>query len=432
MFEHAPENIRWFLDARYGLMMHYGLYSILGRGEWVQNREEISESDYARLMKRFNPRKFDADAICELAVRGGMRYVCFTTMHHDGFRLYDTALSDFNSVRACGRDLVAEMVEAARRHGLRISLYHSLNNWHDQPDAVAALESKDAYEEFLAATFERIRELLMRFNPVDCLWYDGRWPFHAVGWRAEAMNELVRSIQPHILVNDRNGLPGDFATPEQHVAAPVPWRPWEACITTNASWCWHKGDGDWKTPWQIIEMLNRAARQRGNLLLNVGPRGDGSIPGPAVRLLETVGGWIDRNAEALFDTDIFTFDYQERGDHRGDWIHHGPFTAKGNNLYLWARRWPGRELAIGGFQCKVQAVALPAFGQRLEFRQSGTRVVVSGLPARPPDPLCTVVRFECDRPPVLYMCAGLRVPDVPHPHYDPSPSDLPPASDVEE
>ena len=418
--------IDWFVNARYGLMMHYGLYSMLGRGEWVQNREEIPADEYERLAGRFNPKRFDADAICELAVRAGMRYVCFTTMHHDGFRLYDTALSDFNSVRACGRDLVAEMVAAARRHGLRISLYHSLNNWHDHPNAVAALEGKDAYEAFLAATFERVRELLTRFTPIDCLWYDGWWPFHAKGWRAEEMNAMVRSIQPQMLVNGRNGLPGDFSTPEQHVSAPTPWRPWEACITTNRSWCWHKGDRDWKTPWQILEMLNTVARQRGNLLLNVGPKGDGSIPAPAVRLLETVGAWVASNGEALFDTDMFTLDYQHRGEHRGEWVYHGPFTAKDNDLYLWVRRWPGRELAIGGFQCKVRAVTLPAFDLTPTFRQEGTRVVVSGLPTRPLDPLCTVVRFECDRPPVLYMCGGLRTPRVAHPHYDPCPSDLPP------
>jgi alpha-L-fucosidase len=422
----ATDHSAWFAEARYGLMLHYGLYSILGRGEWVQNREQIPAAEYASLARQFNPKKFDADAICELAVRAGMRYVCFTTMHHDGFRLYDTELSDLNSVHACGRDLVEEMVTAARRHGLRITLYHSLNNWHDQPDAVAALESRDAYETFVAATHERLRELVTRFNPIDCLWYDGWWPFHAEGWQAERMNDMVRSIQPHILFNGRNGLPGDFGTPEQHVTAPTPWRPWEACITTNRSWCWHRGDRDWKTPWQVLEMVNTVSRQRGNLLLNIGPRGDGSIPAQVKRLLTTVGEWIGQNSDAVYGTDMFTLDYHERGEHRSEWVYHGPFTAKGNSLYLWVRRWPGPELAVGGFQCNVRSVTLPAFGLSPTFRQEGERVVVSGLPATPPDRLCTLVRFECDRPPALYMCAGLTTPRVAHPHYDPCPSDLPP------
>ena len=416
----------WFVNARYGLMLHYGLYSMLGRGEWVQNREQIPGAEYAQLTRRFNPKRFDAEAICELAVRAGMRYVCFTTMHHEGFRLYDTELSEFNSVRACGRDLVAEIVAAARRHGLRISLYHSLNNWHDQPDAVAALEDRRAYDAFIAGVFERVRELVTRFNPIDCLWYDGWWPFAAEGWRAEEMNAMVRGIQPQILLNGRNGLDGDFGTPEQHVTAPSPWRPWEACITANNSWCWHPGDRDWKTPWQILNMLNTAARQRGNILLNIGPKGDGGIPARARELLERVGAWIAANAEAVYETDLFTLDFQRRAEHRAEWAYHGPFTAKGNMLYLWVRRWPGRELVLGGLEGAVRRVVLPAFGLDLPFRQEGGRVLVSGLPAKPPDPLCTLVRFECDGPPMLYLCGGLRTPAVPHPHYDPCPSDLPP------
>ncbi len=415
----------WFEDARYGLFMHYGLYSLLGRGEWVWNREAIPPAEYEKLARRFTAKKFDAEAICDLAVRAGMRYVVFTTMHHEGFRLYDTALSDFNSMRSCGRDLVQELVEAARKRGLRIGLYHSLNNWHDQPDAVAALEDKAAYEAFLSGVFARIRELVTRFNPIDVLWYDGWWPFSAEGWRAREMNDMVRAIQPHILFNGRNGLPGDFGTPEQHLGAPTPWRPWEACITTNNSWCFHRGDRDWKTPGQVVDMLATVAQQRGNLIFNVGPKGDGSLPQPATRLLESVGDWLQRNGECMRGTDQFTTDLQLRADHRGDWCHHGPFTAKGNALYLLARRWPGSTLTLAGFECAVRQVSLLGSGQTFPFTQTGDRVRVTGLPGRAPDPVCPVLRFACDRPPVLYLCGGLRTPRVPHPHYDPCPSDLP-------
>ena len=247
----TANKLDWFVQARYGMFIHFGVYSLLERAEWVLNREAIPMAEYKQLAARFTAEKFDADALCGLAVRAGMRYVVLTTMHHDGFRLYPTKLSDFCSKR----DLVGEMVTAARKHGLRIGLYHSLNNQADQPDAVAALEDKQAYERFIANTFERFRELVTRYNPIDTLWYDGWWPFNAEGWRAEELNAMVRAIQPHILFNGRNGLPGDFATPEGHLGAPKPWRPWEACMTLNDSWGFHAGDHNWKKPGQIADML---------------------------------------------------------------------------------------------------------------------------------------------------------------------------------
>lgn len=242
------KEVEAFTAMRYGMFVHYGLFSMLGRGEWVMNREQIAPSEMERLAQEFNPSKFDAEEICRLAVDGGMKYVVLTTMHHEGFRLYDTALTAFNAKAVCGRDLVEEFVSAARRHGLRIGLYHSLNNWHDQPDAVAALESEADYRLFMEHTFARIKELVTHFNPVDILWYDGWWPFDAEGWQAERMNEMVSAIQPHVIFNGRNCLPGDFGTPEQHLSVPDPWRPWEACMTLNDHWGFHISDEEWKSP----------------------------------------------------------------------------------------------------------------------------------------------------------------------------------------
>ena len=421
------QNLRVFSDLRYGLFIHYGLYSLLGRGEWVWNREEIPTEEYRTLASRFTAEKFDAEALCDLAVRAGMRYVVLTTMHHEGFRLYDTALSDFNTVKtASRRDLVVELVTAARKRGLKIGLYHSLNNWCDQPDAVAALEDKAHYARFMEATFARIRELVTKFNPIDVLWYDGWWPFNAEGWQGERMNAMVRAIQPHILFNGRNGSTGDFATPEGHMGAPNPWRPWEACMTLNNSWGFHAGDHDWKSPGQVVDLLASAAQGRGNLLLNIGPCGDGSVPEESVKVLETVGAWLARcGGEAIFDTELFTFDLQQRGDHRGDWSFHGPFTVRGNNLYWIIRRWPGGMVTFGGCQAQVRSVSLLGnSGRPVAFKQDGTRVTLSGLPDSPPDPLCPVFKIECDRPPSLYQCGALRIPKVPHPHYDPCPSDI--------
>lgn len=419
----TPES---FSQLRYGLFVHYGLYSLLASGEWVMNRQRIAPGDYRQLADRFTAEHFDADQVCDLAVSAGMRYVVFTTMHHDGFRLYDTGLSDFNSVRsACRRDLTAEMVAAARRRGLRIGLYHSLNNWMEQPDGVAALEQADARQVFIERTHQRVEELARRYNPVDIFWYDGWWPFNADGWQSQRMNQTIRNHQPHILFNGRNGLAGDFATPEGHLGAPDPWRSWEACITLNNSWGYHAGDHDWKSPQQVVDMLATVANQRGNLLLNVGPRGDGSIPQPSSDVLLAVGQWLRRCGQCVDNTDCFTVGLQERNGHRSDWSHHGPFTASGNNLYLLLRRWPGRQLVIAGLQARVlRAQMLAEQPCAVKLTQMDDKLTIDHLPELPPDPVCPVLHLECDRPPELYLTGGMRIPRVTHPPYDPCPSDL--------
>jgi alpha-L-fucosidase len=420
------DKLDWFIKARYGLFVHYGIYSQLGRGEWVMNRERLGPAEMQALAARFAPDRFDADALCGLAADAGMRYITFTTMHLDGFRMYDTALSEFNAMRCCGRDLVAEVVAAARRRGLKIALYHSLTNWTDRPDAVDALESPSARAVFLDKTMARIRELVTRFNPIDTLWYDGWWPFFGPGWRAAELDAMVRSIQPHILLNGRHGLAGDFATPEGHMTAPEPWRPWEACMTLNNHWGYHQGDHCWKSPNDVVGLLARAAAWKGNLLLNVGPRGDGSVPEESARTLRAVGQWLKRCGECIFDTDPFTWALTERASHNGDWAHNGPFTLKGRALYQLVRYWPGPELAVAGLDAEVESATLLGEGgaRPCRFTQRDGKVVVTGLPADPPDPVCPVIRLDCRTTPSMYLTGGMRVPKVPHPPYDPGPSDI--------
>ena len=197
-------------------------------------------------------------------------------------------------------------------------------------------------------------------------------------------------------------------------------------MTFNNNWVYHPSDHDLKSRGQVDDLLASAAQGCGNLLLNVWPRGDGSVPEESVRVLESVGDWLKRcGGEAIYDSELFTFDLQERGEHRGDWAFHGPFTVRKNNLYWIIRRWPGGELTFGGLQAKVRNVQVLGEASRpVAFRQEGTRVILSGLPDMPPDSRCPVFRIECDRPPSLYQSGGLRIPKVPHPHYDPCPSDI--------
>ena len=390
------------------------------------NRERMSRSEMQGLAEQFNPVHFDAGRICDLAVSAGMRYVNLTTMHHDGFRLYDTALSDFNARRYTGRDLVEEFVIEARKRGLKIALYHSLNNWTDQPDAVDALESQNAYEEFIGNTFARIKELMIRFNPVDILWYDGWWPFNASGWRAEKMNAMVREIQPHILFNGRNGLPGDFGTPEGHMSAPTPWRPWEGCMTFNDHWSYHRGDHHWKSAADIVDLLAAAAAAGGNLMLNIGPRADGSIPEVSVDIMDRVGRWLDRNGEAVRDTARFTYGLMNREGHTGDWSHNGAFTRNKKCLYHLVRYWPGSRLIVAGLNTAVEQATFLHSGQALRFTQQNGKVTVHNLPEAAPDPVCTVIKLVCADVPEMNLGGGMQIPKVAHPPYDPCPSDIRP------
>lgn len=237
---------------------------------------------------------------------------------------------------------------------------------------------------------------------------------------------MVRAIQPGIILNGRNGLPADFVTPEGHISPPSPWQPWEACMTLNNHWGYHAGDHAWKSPSEVAWMLGKTAAGRGNLLLNLGPRGDGSIPEASVRVVLEVGEWIKRCGECLADTDVFTWSLTDRKGHDADWNHNGPFTRRGRTLYQLVRYWPGPELVVAGLNTTVESVTLLGVGspRRCRFTQSGERVVVAGLPEAAPDPVCPVLRLDCRETPVLNLTGGLRVPKVPHPPYDPCPSDI--------
>lgn len=418
------KEVEMFTAMRYGLFVHYGLFSMLGRGEWVMNREQISPEEMEKLAGKFNPSKFNAEEICRLAVDGGMKYIVFTTMHHEGFRLYDTALSSFNAKAVCGRDLVAEIVDAARKHGLKIGLYHSLNNWHDQPDAVAALESGADYQIFIRRTFDRIRELLTRFNPIDILWYDGWWPFDAKGWQAEQMNEMALGIQKHLIFNGRNCLPGDFGTPEQHLTVPDPWRPWEACMTLNDHWGFHPADQEWKSPRSVVKMLLTCANGKGNLLLNIGPRGDGSIPEASSSIIRQVGAWLRSGGrEAVTDNAIMKLGaYFRKENERTDWDGSGVFSASGNNLFFTMLYYPGNTLTFTGLEMKVERVTSVPFGE-LSFTQNGGKIAIQ-LPEAMAEAFCPVLKLECDGLPSIYRTGGMRVPDCRHTRYDPAPSDI--------
>ena len=423
----APD-LQWFKEARYGLFIQYGLYALLERGEWVLNRERIPIGEYKRLADRFTADRLDLDALLRRAKHDwGMRYAVMTCKHHDGFCLYDSALTDFTTLKTrCGRDLVREFVDACRKHGLRIALYHSLNDWTCSPNAVDALERpEECYQPFIDYVHGQFREILSNYGPIDVLWYDGWWPFDGKGWQAEKLNAMARRLQPGILVNGRCGIPGDFETPEGHMGSVPEGRPWEAYMNLNDSGGYHKGDHNWKSPGDVVEFLRQGAARQGNLMLNLAPRGDGSIPDPWERCVEKVGAWLKKNGEAIYQAnERFVLSLHNDANARSDWTHHGRFSASERAFYWHIDKWPGNPLVLVGVECRVVDVTELATGTRYAFRQEGSRVIVDGVPDQMDTALPVVLRFQTSERPRIYHCGGYTVPKVDHCRYDPLPSDL--------
>ena len=418
------DSKRWFREAHYGLFIHYGLYSLLERGEWALNKEGIPREDYMKLKDSFAAENFDADNLIHRAKSWGMKYAILTTKHHEGFCLYDSKLTNFTSPDSlAGRDLVGEFVSACRKHGLKVGLYHTLNDWNAVPDAVDALERPDeCYQTFIDYVHGQIKEIMSNYGKIDILWYDGWWPYDGDGWQAEKLNAMVRDMQPGIIINGRCGIKGDFVTPEGHVTSVR--EPWEACITLNDHWGYHRGDDNWKSPKEVTEILRKCSAGHGNLLLNIGLRGDGSLPEEAVECLDRVGDWLRVNGEAVFGTDRFDFSLRESHKGQADWAHSGQFTASSNNFYWHIRCWPGSTLCLNGVRCMVTEVTDLSTGRKHPFSQDGERIRVEGFPEEVDTSMPVVIRFRTAEKPLLYLCGGCREPKVPHCRYDPLPSDI--------
>jgi len=271
-------RMKWWHAARFGMFIHWGLYSVIGQHEWAMEHEGIPISQYELLAKHFVPRPHIARDWAKLARQAGQKYMVMTTKHHEGFCNFESKLTDYCAPKqACGRDLVGEFVEAARAEGLRVGFYYSLMDWH-HPDGARCATDEAARQRFVEYTHGLIRELMVNYGKIDILWYDVAWPLTPEQWESEKMNEMVFKLQPDIIVNNRNLLPGDFSTPEQHIQAEKGGRAWEACMTMNDSWGYHKADDDWKTAKAVVRNLITCAQAGGNYLLNIGPMRDGSIP----------------------------------------------------------------------------------------------------------------------------------------------------------
>jgi alpha-L-fucosidase len=383
-------RMKWWHEARFGMFIHFGLYSVLGRHEWAMEDEGIPVAEYQLFAKQFNPAPHAARAWAKLAKQAGQKYMVMTTKHHEGFCNFDSKLTNYCAPKqAAGRDLVREYVDAAREQGLRVGFYYSLMDWH-HPDGARCATDEAARKRFVAYTHGLIREIMTNYGKIDVLWYDMDWPLTAEQWESKKMNQMVFELQPDIIVNNRNGLPGDFSTPEQEIVAAKNGRAWESCMTMNDSWGYQRADDDWKSTKTIIRNLIECANGGGNYLLNIGPKGDGSIPGESVKVLSEVGPWMQRYGDTIYTADIC----RARG---ADYVN---FTRKGNTLYAHIYFWPGDYVAFSGLMTKVKSVRYFATGQPVQFEQSPFRVKISGLPKEAPDHPVTTFAIECESEPV--------------------------------
>jgi alpha-L-fucosidase len=382
-------RMQWWHEARFGMFIHWGLYSVLGRHEWVMENEGIPVVEYAPLAKQFKPQANPARAWAKLAKQTGQKYMVMTTKHHEGFCNFDTKLTTYCATKqGPGRDLVAEYVEAARAEGLRVGFYYSLMDWH-HPDGARCANDEAARQRFVEYTHGLIRELLTNYGKIDVLWYDVPWPLDAAGWESERMNKMVFQLQPDIIVNNRNKLPGDFSTPEQRITAETGDRAWETCMTLNDSWGYQIADNAWKTPTQVIRNLITCTRDTGNYLLNIGPKPDGSIPEESARIFSEVGQWMQRNGESIYGSDPC----QVRRNN------YASFTRKGNTLYMHVHFWPGQTVAMSGLLTSVKSARLLSTGKSVKVEQDKYRVRFTGLPSAAPDHPITTIAIECESEP---------------------------------
>ena len=372
----APADMAWWRDAKFGMFIHWGLYAIPARGDWVMHNEKIPADDYAKLADRFVPKQLDADKWAEIAKDAGMRYMVLTARHHDGFALWNSPSSDrefCSSKTSAKRDFVAEYVKACRRAKLGVGLYYSPMDWrfpgYFKPEELAdnaALMKKQGYGQ--------VEELMRNYGKIDILWYDGGWLAHqgtdadaAWFWDPVKLNTMVRKYQPTIVINPRSGWEGDFECDEggHEIGGPVIDVPWEKCLNLNqASWGYSTKQ-NLMLPEEVIGMLVNVVGRGGNVLLNVGPDADGAIPPAHVETLKKVGEWLRHNGKSIFGT------------------RPGPFqpvdgrycsTSKGTTIYLHVFDWGSHGvLTLSAPGLRIKSSSLLS-GDALSCVQTDTRI----------------------------------------------------------
>lgn len=411
--EQFEQRTAWWREAKFGMFIHWGIYSVpadstdlkgkKGIGEWYFSNKQMQVKDYEKFAAQFNPVKFDARTWVKTAKDAGMKYIVITSKHHDGFDMFDTKLSDYCITKATPfkRDPMKELAAECARQGIKLCFYHSIMDWH-HPDYVPRRKWEEVSRPAGGANLDRyidymkgqLRELLTQYGPIGILWFDGGWEHNAQELHSAEVNAMIRSIQPGILINDRNDLPEDYATPEQNIPAnALPnGRLWETCMTMNDTWGYAKNDTNWKSPEDLIRKLIDIASKGGNFLLNVGPTAEGVFPDAINERLTQIGEWMKVNGESIYGTTQSPFRKLPFD---------GRVTAKGNTLYLHVFNWPGNAVEITDLETPVASaraldgnenliVAIQEFG--------GLSSLSIGRPKKL-NPIATVIELKLAGPP---------------------------------
>lgn len=406
----SPENLKnreWFENARFGLFIHWGVYSVLGDGEWVMNIQEIPITTYEKLPAFFNPQAFDAAAWVKMAKDAGMKYITITSKHHDGFAMWDSQVSDYNIVKRTpyGKDVLKMLAEECRKQGMKLFFYHSQLDWR-HPDYFprgntggnyTGRENKGDWYRYLDYMDAQLTELLTNYGDVAGIWFDGMWDKKDADWRLQKTYNLIHRLQPAALVGSNHhvapypgedfqmfekDLPGHNSTgfaPEQKVGS----LPKETCETINNSWGFHLKDNKHKSRKELIQYLVKAAGYGANFLLNVGPMPDGRIQPEHVQRLKEMGEWLNVYGETIYGT-------RQGPLTARDW---GVTTQKDNKVYVHLLKWYDESIVIPSWGKKVKGARLFADKTPLKFSENEFGITVR-IPKSKLDEIDTVIELE--------------------------------------
>jgi alpha-L-fucosidase len=402
--EYGPshnERMQWWRDARFGMFIHWGVYSVpagvwdgtnvtRSGAEWIMNRGRISVADYQKFPAQFNPVKFNADEWVKIAKDAGMKYIVITAKHHDGFAMFRSQASAFNIYDATPfkRDPLKELADACAKAGIKLGFYYSqAQDWNHPGGAAAGGHWDPAQDGDMDKFIEdvdipQVKELLTNYGKVAVIWWDT--PVGMTPERAQKLLPLLK-MQPDIISNNRldnKKITGDYGTPENKIPTNSLAMDWETCMTMNHTWGFRSYDHEWKSTDTLVRNLVDIASKGGNFLLNVGPTSEGLIPEPSVERLNEVGAWMKVNGEAIYGTSKSPLKAQPA------W---GRVTEKGDTLYLHVFNWPADgKILVGGLKNKIKSATLLATGARLKTT-SGVEDVTISVPATAPDKISSTI-----------------------------------------